>query len=84
MRLFVSYCRRIVDVYLVRWPSAPCTLKAGGANAQVARLVKTNDGDLRVYVDSDFFAEYHGDWKGTPIVWPICGLTNVSLLAHGR
>ncbi len=38
-----------------------------------AKLVKLNDGDLRVFIGSEFFAEYRADYKGTPIVWPICG-----------
>ena len=42
-------------------------------NLPVAKLVKINDGDLRIFLNSDFFAEYRADWKGTPIIWPICG-----------
>jgi hypothetical protein len=75
VRLFVSCIVAALSMFIsFVGLSAPLYAQdAGDANAQVARLVKTNDGDLRVYVDSDFFAEYHGDWKGTPIVWPICG-----------
>lgn len=39
----------------------------------IAKLVKINDEDLRVFIDGDFFAEYRADYKGTPIIWPICG-----------
>ena len=35
-------------------------------NLPVAKLVKINDGDLRIFLNSDFFAEYRADWKGTP------------------
>ena len=36
-------------------------------------LEKLSDSDAIIYVDGAFFAEYRADYKGTPIVWPICG-----------
>jgi len=56
-------------------PSTSSVLAQDVANSNVpaAKLVKINDGDIRVFLGSDFFAEYRADYKGTPIVWPICG-----------
>ena len=34
---------------------------------------KIDDAEIRVFVDGDFFASVRADYKGTPIVWPICG-----------
>ena len=34
--------------------------------------IKLSENDVRIFVDGDFFAEYRSDYKGTPIVWPIC------------
>ncbi len=33
---------------------------------------KVGDGDIRIFVDDAFFAEYRDNYKGTPIIWPIC------------
>ncbi len=35
---------------------------------------KISDDEIRVFVDDAFFAAYRSDYKGTPIVWPICGI----------
>ena len=42
-------------------------------NSPVAKIVKISDDDIRIFLGSEFFAEYRSDWKGTPIIWPICG-----------
>ena len=51
------------------------------SNLPAAKIVKVDDGDLRVFLGSEFFAEYRADWKGTPIIWPICG-PNKSLVTR--
>ena len=50
-------------------------------NVPAAKLVKIDDGCVRIFLGSEFFAEYRADWKGTPIVWPICG-PNKSLVTR--
>jgi hypothetical protein len=35
---------------------------------------KISQDEIRIYVDDEFFAEYRSDYKGTPIIWPICGV----------
>ncbi|MBQ5366553.1 MAG: PmoA family protein [Thermoguttaceae bacterium] len=39
----------------------------------VLSMQKISDDNIRVFVDGKFFAEYRSDYKGTPIIWPICG-----------
>ena len=38
-----------------------------------ATYVALDDGRIRVYLGDEFFAEYRPDFKGSPIIWPICG-----------
>lgn len=33
---------------------------------------QVGDGDVRIFVGDAFFAEYRDDFRGTPVVWPIC------------
>ena len=40
--------------------------------ADDAAFQLTSEGGARVYLDGKFFAEYRPDFRGTPIVWPIC------------
>ena len=35
---------------------------------------KISQDEIRIYVDDEFFAAYRSDYKGTPIIWPICGV----------
>ena len=42
-------------------------------DAPVLSMQKISDDNIRVFVDGNFFAEYRSDYKGTPIIWPICG-----------
>lgn len=53
------------------------------ANSEVpaANFVKLDNGDVRIFLDSEFFAEYRADYKGTPIIWPICA-PNKSLVTR--
>ncbi|MBP5623166.1 MAG: PmoA family protein, partial [Thermoguttaceae bacterium] len=53
-----------------------------GANAEdqlpnretpVLSTKRISDDEIRIYVDGAFFAAYRSDYKGTPIIWPICG-----------
>lgn len=37
---------------------------------------KVSDGDIRIFVDNAFFAEYRDNFRGTPIIWPICAPNN--------
>lgn len=40
----------------------------------IITISQLSNQDVRVFVDGLFFAEYRADYKGTPIVWPICGI----------
>lgn len=35
-------------------------------------MQKISDDEIRIFADGKFFASYRSDYKGTPIVWPIC------------
>lgn len=36
-------------------------------------IQRVDDNEINVYIDGKFYASYRSNYKGTPIVWPICG-----------
>ncbi len=51
---------------------APSFSNEEGVRSSQISLEKISDDEVRIFIDGDFYAAYRSDFKGTPIVWPIC------------
>ena len=71
-QLFHRFCRLAVVINLFALVLILPLKPTCAEENSVATYTKLADGRIRVFLGGEFFAEYRSDFKGTPIVWPIC------------
>ncbi len=65
--LYGSFC------FFIFFSNANAKEQSAG-ETRVLSVEKVSDDEIRVFVEGSFFAAYRSDYKGTPIIWPICGI----------